>query len=52
VDDLGDAIIGAALRGGIEIIAYSNDERLEQNGHIAARLRFRSDQNTPMKMAS
>jgi hypothetical protein len=51
VEDLGDAIIGASLRNGIEIIALNSDERLEQNGHIAARLRFRSDQNTPMKMA-
>ena len=52
LDDLGDAIIGASLRNGIEIIALNSDERLEQNGHIAARLRFRSDQNTPMKLAS
>jgi len=52
VDDLADAIIGAALRNGIEIMSISNDERLANNGHIAARLRFRSDQNTPMKLAS
>jgi hypothetical protein len=52
VDDLGDAIIGAALRSGVEIMSINNDERLAKNGHIAARLRFRSDQNTPMKMAS
>ena len=52
VDDLSDAIIGAALRNGIEIMSISNDERLEKNGHIAALLRFRSDQNTPMKLAS
>jgi peptide chain release factor subunit 1 len=52
VDDLADAIIGAALRNGIEIMSISNDDRLANNGHIAAKLRFRSDQNTPMKLAS
>ncbi len=52
VDDLNDAIIGAALKRGINIMHIRNDERLEKNGHIAARLRFRSDQNTPMKQAS
>jgi len=52
VDDLSDAIIGAALRHGIDIMAIRNDERLEKNGHIAALLRFRSDQNTPMKQVS
>jgi hypothetical protein len=52
VDDLSDALIGAALRSGIEIMSIRNDERLENNGHIAAILRFRSDQNTPMKQAS
>ncbi len=52
VDDLNDAIIAAALKNGIRILHIRNDERLAKNGHIAARLRFRSDQNTPMKQAS
>lgn len=52
VDDLSDAIIGVALRNGIEIMSITNDQRLEKNGHIAALLRFRSDQSTPMKLAS
>ena len=51
VEDLTDAIIAVALRNGVEIVSISNDDRLAVNGHIAAKLRFRSDQNTPMKMA-
>lgn len=51
VDDLNDAIIGAALKRGIRIMQIHGDERLEKNGHIAARLRFRSDQNTAVKQA-
>ena len=43
--------IAAALRKGIEIIYVEQNEELEKVGHIGALLRFRSDQNTPMKQA-
>jgi peptide chain release factor subunit 1 len=51
LNDIADAIIGAALRKAIEIIYVEQNEELEKVGHIGALLRFRSDQNTPMKQA-
>ena len=51
LSDMADAIIGAALRKAIEIIYVEQNEELEKVGHIGALLRFRSDQNTPMKQA-
>jgi peptide subunit release factor 1 (eRF1) len=44
VDDISDAILGAALRGGIEVVYVQGDPELEAAGHIAALLRFRADQ--------
>jgi peptide subunit release factor 1 (eRF1) len=44
VEDISDAILGAALRGGIEVIYVRGDSELEAAGHIAALLRFRADQ--------
>jgi hypothetical protein len=51
LNDIADAIIGTALRKAIEIIDVEQNEELEKVGHIGALLRFRSDQNTPMKQA-
>ena len=45
VEDISDAILGAALRGGIEVVYVQSDPELESAGHIAALLRFRADQN-------
>jgi hypothetical protein len=50
--DIGDAILGHALRNGIEVMYVSGDAELEKAGHIAALLRFRADQNTALKLAS
>ncbi len=50
LEDIGDAIVGHALRGNIEILWIDNDE-FDHIGRIAALLRFRADQNTPMKVA-
>ncbi len=51
LDDIGDAIVGHAIRGGIEIVHIRDDEEFDRVGRIGALLRFRADQNTPMKMA-
>ena len=45
VEDISDAILGAALRGGIEVVYVQGDSELESAGNIAALLRFRADQN-------
>jgi len=45
VEDISDAILGAALRGGIEVVYVQADYDLESAGNIAALLRFRADQN-------
>lgn len=52
VEDLADIILGRAMRTGIEVIFAKDNSILEKAGHIAALLRFRADQNTPLKVAS
>lgn len=52
VDDIADAILGHAMKNGIEVMYIENDTQFEQAGHIGALLRFRADQNTAMKLAS
>jgi peptide subunit release factor 1 (eRF1) len=51
LEDIGDAIVGHALRGNIEILWIDNNDEFDRIGRIAALLRFRADQNTPMKVA-
>jgi peptide subunit release factor 1 (eRF1) len=50
LDDIGDALIGFALRGGVNIL-HVDDEEFAKAGNIGALLRFRADQNTPEKLA-
>jgi len=52
VDDIADAILGDAMRNGIEVMYIQNNAEFEQAGHIAALLRFRADQNKAMRLAS
>ena len=52
LEDIGDAIVGHAIRNGIEIVYITNDGPFDQIGRIAALLRFRADQNTSVKAAS
>lgn len=52
VEDISDAILGAALRGGIEVVYVRGDSELEAAGNIAALLRFRADQNKAAMLAS
>jgi peptide subunit release factor 1 (eRF1) len=51
LEDIGDAIVGEAIRNHIEILWIDNTEEFDSIGRIAALLRFRADQNTPMKVA-
>ena len=51
LEDVSDAILGQAVRNRIEIVHIGNDPEFDRIGNIAALLRFRADQNTPMKMA-
>ena len=51
VDDVTDALIGRTLAAGIEVVYIRENTPLDQAGNIGALLRFRSDQNTPEKLA-
>lgn len=51
LEDIGDAIVGHAIRNHIDILWVDNTEEFDRIGRIAALLRFRADQNTPMKVA-
>ena len=51
LDDIGDGIVGHALRNHIDILWIDTTEEFDRIGRIAALLRFRADQNTPMKVA-
>jgi peptide subunit release factor 1 (eRF1) len=51
LEDIGDAIVGYAIRGGIEIVYIQDDEQFDRIGRIGALLRFRAEQSTPAKMA-
>jgi peptide subunit release factor 1 (eRF1) len=51
LDDLGDAIVGYAIRNGLELVYIGDDEQFDRIGRIAAQLRFRADQSTPAKVA-
>jgi len=51
LEDIGDGIVGHAIRRNIDILWIDNNEEFDRIGRIAALLRFRADQNTPMKVA-
>jgi len=51
LEDLGDAIVGHAIRQGLDLVYIGDDEEFDKVGRIAALLRFRADQNTPAKVA-
>jgi peptide subunit release factor 1 (eRF1) len=52
LEDIGDAIVGHAIRTGVELVYVPDDEEFDRIGRIAALLRFRADQNTAEKAAS
>jgi len=51
LEDIGDAIVGHAIRTGVELVYIPDDEEFDRIGRIAALLRFRADQNTAVKIA-
>ncbi|HLI63159.1 MAG TPA: hypothetical protein VKV05_07145, partial [Terriglobales bacterium] len=51
LEDIGDAIVGRAIRTGVELVYIPEDEEFDRIGRIAALLRFRADQSTAMKAA-
>jgi len=51
LDDIGDGIVGHAIRSNVDILWIDGNEEFNRVGRIAALLRFRADQNTPMKVA-
>ena len=51
LEDIGDAIVGHAIRTGVELVYIPDDEEFDRIGRIAAMLRFRADQNTAAKAA-
>lgn len=51
LEDVGDAILGRAIGGGIETACIPDDPGFERAGNIGALLRFRADQSTPGKLA-
>jgi hypothetical protein len=52
LEDIGDAIVGHAIRTGVDLVYVPDDEEFDRIGRIAALLRFRADQNTAEKAAS
>ncbi len=52
LEDIGDAIVGHAIRTGVELVYVPDEEEFDRIGRIAARLRFRADQNTAERAAS
>jgi peptide subunit release factor 1 (eRF1) len=52
LEDIGDGIVGHAIRTGVELVYVPDDEQFDKIGRIAALLRFRADQNTAGKIAS
>ncbi|MGB9256138.1 MAG: hypothetical protein WCC25_14965 [Candidatus Korobacteraceae bacterium] len=51
LEDIGDAIVGHAIRTGVELVYIPDDEEFDRIGRIAALLRFRADQNTAVRAA-
>ncbi len=51
LEDIGDAIVGGAIRSQIEIVYIHDNEAFDKVGRIGALLRFRAEQSTPAKMA-
>jgi len=52
LEDVGDAIIPAAIRRDIELLYVKDDPALDRVGNIAAILRFRAEASRGMAAAS
>lgn len=51
LEDISDALIGEAVRRGVDIVYVPQEDVLDRVGNVGALLRFRADQNTPAKVA-
>ncbi|HUI82638.1 MAG TPA: hypothetical protein VL240_00345 [Candidatus Binatia bacterium] len=51
LEDIGDAIVGHAIRTGVELVYIPDDEEFDRIGRIAALLRFRAVQNPAVRAA-
>lgn len=51
VEDIGDPLLARAMAAGVELHYLPANGDLDRVGRIAALLRFRADQSTPMKLA-
>lgn len=51
VEDIADPLIARAMASGAKLLYMPANGDLDRVGRIAALLRFRADQNTPMKLA-
>lgn len=51
ISDVSDALVDLAIRNGADIRFVDGDAELERVGRVGALLRFRADQNTPLKTA-
>ncbi len=51
VEDIADPLIARALASAVQLVYLPANGDLDRVGRIAALLRFRADQNTPMKLA-
>jgi len=51
LEDIGDAIVGHAIRTGVDLVYIPDDEEFDRIGRIAALLRFRADHNTAERAA-
>jgi peptide subunit release factor 1 (eRF1) len=51
LEDIGDAIVGYAIRNRIEIVYIHDDDAFDKVGRIGALLRFRADQSTSARVA-
>jgi peptide subunit release factor 1 (eRF1) len=51
IDDIGDALIGRALRAHIEVVKIPAVESFEKAGNIGALLRFRAERSAGERLA-
>ena len=51
IDDISDALIGRALRSGIEIVHVAANPEMQKSGNIGALLRFRAERSVGERLA-
>ena len=51
IEDIGDALVGVAIRKGLPVVYVRDEPEFEHAGNIGALLRFRADQSTPQRLA-